>query len=80
MTGLAILGHKFPLALMRIQKATLAQLVEQLICNLQVVGSSPTGGSILSLMSSQERNTWVSDSAQPDSIAVSKVIGSEVRR
>ena len=27
--------------------ATLAQLVEQLICNHQVVGSIPTGGSIL---------------------------------
>jgi hypothetical protein len=26
--------------------AALAQLVEQLICNQQVVGSSPTGGSI----------------------------------
>ena len=27
------------------QKATLAQLIEQLICNQQVVGLSPTGGS-----------------------------------
>ena len=29
--------------------ASLAQLVEQLICNQQVVGSSPTAGSIFSL-------------------------------
>ena len=29
--------------------ATLAQLVEQLICNQQVVGSTPTGGSIFSV-------------------------------
>ena len=48
MTGLATLGHKFPLVLMRIQNATLAQLVEQLICNQQVVSSSLTGGSTLS--------------------------------
>lgn len=27
--------------------ATLAQLVERLTCNEQVVGSNPTGGSIL---------------------------------
>ena len=29
-------------------KARIAQLVEQLICNQQVVGSIPTAGSILS--------------------------------
>ena len=29
-------------------KAALAQLVEQLICNQPVVGSSPIGGSLLS--------------------------------
>ena len=42
-----------------IVNATLAQLVEQLICNQQVVGSSPTSGSIENLVALVHRGFFI---------------------
>jgi hypothetical protein len=41
----AVLDYAYPRGCVRFIGATLAQLVEQLIRNQQVVGSNPTGGS-----------------------------------
>ena len=60
--------------------ATLAQLVEQLICNHQVVGSIPTGGSTLSRSDAVKTFGAFLCPPRTDDLMIQSVFGGRLRR